>query len=106
MRILIALFMLVSIGSAACAPPVSQARLVELRRELDPKVGVATDQDIARAWGPPDSRLPRGVVEYWTYVRPYTTPATADSPAVTTNDRIVLEFRGGILLDWRINRQR
>jgi len=59
-----------------------------------------------RAWGPPDFRFPRGAVEYWTYVRPYTRPATSDSPAVTTNDRIVLEFRGGILLDWQINRQR
>lgn len=103
---------------SGCAQMAANSRLGEIRKELDPKVGTATDEQMAHEWGPPDKRETIGASEYWTYAHSYgarsttTAYATGNGTAMANGqtidrfDRVVLEFKDGVLVDWRANVQR
>jgi len=104
---------------ASCAQIAADNRVKEYEALLNPMVGTATREDIARQFGAPYDRQSVGSIEIWTYrqsfgarghayVSPYNqygTYGTAHSREVY--DNLSFTFNSlGILESWRVYVQR
>lgn len=115
MKTVVALLGALSLAAVlGCATLAEGDRINELHAKLDPGVGKATKEEIAHAWGPPDSRDVIGRSEYWTYRMDYghrhrlidTGDGVVVGRSVHKEDRIVMEFVRGILVTWRADVRR
>ena len=98
---------------ASCAQMATEDRLADIRADLDPQIGHSTKQQIAQHYGPPDQTFDTGSSQFWTYVKDYgskhvgvVSGHTYIGHSRARYDRIILEFQGEVLANWKADVQR
>jgi len=101
------------IVSSGCAARAANQRVEEYRAALDPVVGSATTTMFLDRWGPPQARETIEGRLIWTYNRAYGSRVwaapigrTVVAQSVESFDRVVLQFQGGVLVNWQAYVQR
>jgi hypothetical protein len=108
-----------SVIATGCLQQQVNDRIKEYQALLDPKIGVATREDMIRQFGAPQDRQTVGSLEVWTYHMSFgsrggayiSNPSQFGGFASTASreiyDRLTLTFEAhGYLKDWRVWVQR